>query len=59
MRLRTKRLLMGSCFIGLAAHLAIVFLTYNEQGSQLLSGALVGFSVAVGTFYLCYAQSPD
>ena len=49
---------MGAIFLGLAADLTYDFSNYDPHGAHLLPGALIGFMVAIGAYYLSAANEP-
>jgi hypothetical protein len=58
MKPRTARRLLGSVFIGLAASFTFGFAFFDEQGTHLLAGVLIGVWIGIGVFYLSSANAP-
>jgi hypothetical protein len=56
---RVRRRLMGAIFLGMGANFAYGFSNYDQHGAHLGPGALIGFLVAVGAYYLTSANEPQ
>jgi hypothetical protein len=59
MSMRSRRRLMGTIFLGLAADFTYGFSNYDPHGAHLAAGALIGVLVAVGAYYLSAANEPE